>query len=289
MSAGDEEEALRGEIRRLRIALDRATLDISGLVGLRGLRILRHDSGDDLLLPRGEYLDRFFGLLGRYSYRLFLRDAIKHPGGFGPRDLAIYASLAATEDYVAGGVAMGIIVEENGGLYRLARRLRSFGPTLEWYVAEVFRREFASEAMAGVAMKGGRAPGDYDLLARPDGRLLYVEVKSSPPKQVEAGAVRAYLERVDELRPDIAVFFMDTELRMKDKIVPMFEDALGGLGARAARIDRVHEEIFRWGERMFIMNAKGGVVANFGRVLSYVVRGRSPVEGYPSGSGEVSW
>ena len=64
--------------------------------------------------------------------------------------------------------------------------------------------------------------GDYDVLGRLDGALVYLEVKSSPPKQVYDSEVRAFLDRVEDLAPDLAVFLMDTELRMKDKLVPMF-------------------------------------------------------------------
>jgi len=72
----------------------------------------------------------------------------------------------------------------------------------------------------GSEVQKTRVGGDYDVLGKFDGLILYSEVKSSPPKQICAGEVSAFLDRVSDLLPEIAVFFMDTELRMKDKIVP---------------------------------------------------------------------
>ena len=93
-------------------------------------------------------------------------------------------------------------------------------------LCEIFRREFAAEAAWGVKFKRPRVGGDYDVIAKIDGSILYMEVKSSPPKQIYNSEIAAFLDRTSDLSPEISVFFMDTELRMKDKIVPMFEEEL---------------------------------------------------------------
>ena len=49
---------------------------------------------------------------------------------------------------------MGIIKKNrNGGYQTRVSPLYSFGPTLEWFVAEMFKREFASPALYGVSIK----------------------------------------------------------------------------------------------------------------------------------------
>ena len=68
--------------------------------------------------------------------------------------------------------------------------------------------------------------GDYDLIAKVDGSILYMEIKSSPPKQIYQNEISAFFDRVADLSPEISIFFVDTELRMKDKIVLMFEEEL---------------------------------------------------------------
>ena len=42
------------------------------------------------------------------------------------------------------------------------------------------------------------------MIARVDSSLFYLEVKSSPPKQIYDSEVEAFLDRVDDLSPEIA-------------------------------------------------------------------------------------
>jgi len=43
---------------------------------------------------------------------------------------------------------------------------------------------------------------------------------------VELGEVKTFFLRIDDLLPDVAILFNDTQLRMKDKLVVMFEEEL---------------------------------------------------------------
>ncbi len=97
-----------------------------------------------------------------------------------------------------------------------------------------------------------------------------MEIKSSPPKQIYDREVSSFLNRIDDLVPDIAVFFVDTELRMKDKIVPMFEDELKKRYGRPVTAERLVKELFHISEKIFIINAKGGITANIRTVLTFI-------------------
>jgi hypothetical protein len=79
---------------------------------------------------------------------------------------------------------------------------------------------------------------------------------------------------VDDLGPEIAVFLMDTELRMKDKLVPMFEKALAARGQEPPAVLRLERELFAAGDRIFIVNAKESIAGNIGAVVSRYFRGR---------------
>src|SRR5512139_3845363 len=72
--------------------------------------------------------------LAHYAFRLFLRGAILRPDGFGPGQATRYLppekARAAAEDLVALGLAARLA----RGRYRLLRRARSFGGTLEWWL-----------------------------------------------------------------------------------------------------------------------------------------------------------
>ena len=133
-------------------------------------------------------------------------------------------------------------------------------------MAEVLRREFLAPVLTDVRLGPPGPGGDYDVLARLDDRLLYVEVKSSPPRAIYAPEVAAFLERSRALNPDIALFLVDTRLRMGDKIVPMFDEELRKLpGAPAlALLDR---EICNVRGRLFVANSQPSVAANLAAVL----------------------
>jgi hypothetical protein len=100
-----------------------------------------------------------------------------------------------------------------------------------------------------------------------------MEVKSSPPKQIYQTEIRTFLDRICDLRPEIAVFFVDTELRMKDKIVPMFEEEMSRRFVPPPEVRRMERELFEVSEqvcessRVFIINAKDSIIQNIERVL----------------------
>ena len=71
------------------------------------------------------------------------------------------------------------------------------------------------------------------------------------------------------LSPEMAVFFLDTELRMKDKIVPMFEKELAARSASSSAVIRVERELFRITDNIFIVNAKESVLQNLQQVFSW--------------------
>ncbi len=95
------------------------------------------------------------------------------------------------------------------------------------------------------------------MVALLEGWLVYMEVKSSPPKNIEGDEVHAFLARLKDLLPHLALFFVDTELRLKDKIVPFFETELLALGFRDNGIPSCHPEdrrgnLFHLPENLYI-------------------------------------
>ena len=81
------------------------------------------------------------------------------------------------------------------------------------------------------------------------------------------------LDRVDTLRPDVALFLVDTQLRMRDKLVPMFaaEAVRRGLGWEVRRLER---EIWRVGPEIYLLNSDPDIVRNLGACLAAHFRGR---------------
>jgi hypothetical protein len=172
---------------------------------------------------------------------------------------------------------MGAIIKNERGKYRTCvSPLYSFGPTLEWFIAEVFKREFSSPAIYGVSVKKTPSGGDYDVIAAWNQKLVYVEVKSSPPKGVELNEISSFFSRMDDLLPEVAILFNDTQLRMKDKLVVMFEEELEKRYGRNSKtvypVERLVEELFHVRNQLFIVNSKKDVVENFQRCLNNYLR-----------------
>ncbi len=271
----DELARLRAEVKRLRRSLRFLTPDLDALLRRRGFRIYKREPSDDLLIPAKKHLPGYYRNLHKYSFRLFLRDVIKHQKGFMTEDVARYATPAVTKEYIDYLLSVKLI-RKRAKTFSLAQGpVTSFGPTLEWYAAEVLRREFSVEAVWGVKFKRPRVGGDYDVIAKLDHSLVYAEVKSSPPKQIYDSEVEAFLDRVEDLSPEIAVFFMDTELRMKDKLVPMFEAALRKRSEQPPPVLRMERELFQIRDRVFIMNAKESVIGNLEKVIARYYRMRA--------------
>jgi len=265
--------SLRREVRRLRSELNRLTPSLEVLLKRRGFKVYKKEPSIDLLLPADEFRDRYYSLLHKYSFRLFLRDLIQHQQSFTPEQVTRYSTLRTVKTYIAALVKAGMVEQYAGGFRLAAAPIVSFGPTLEWYVAELLHREFGAEVLWGVKFRRPNVGGDYDVIAKLDGKLLYLEVKSSPPKQIYDSEVAAFLERVDDLAPETAVFLMDTELRMKDKLVPMFEQALAKRSDDPPPVMRVERELFSIEDRIFIVNAKESILQNISDVVSRSIRG----------------
>jgi hypothetical protein len=275
---GEDAKALREEIQRLRAELARSAPDPVSMLRLRGFKVHTMEPADDLLVPGPGEVDTFYSMMKKYSFRLFLRDVIKHQKGFGKKDVTRYATAEVTGDYIDYLLGTGLLLRD-GEAYRLPRRIKSFGETLEWFMAELMRREFLTQALWGVKFRGQRAGGDYDLITRVDGGLLYMEVKSSPPKQIYQTEICAFMDRVEDLRPEMAVFFMDTELRMKDKLVPMFEEELSKGHMSPPEVARVERELFHIGHKIYIINSKLSITGNMERILADYFRNRQGEHG----------
>lgn len=151
-----------------------------------------------------------YELLKRYSFRLFMRDLIRlrHPRA---AELTHYCSLAAAQRFLQALAQIGVVRALHGGRFGLrVRGIHSFGPTLEWFVAHALQQEFNIATAWGLRATGVAGGGDYDVIGVADGVLIYVEVKSSAPRNIEQRQIGAFVERVAALAPDVAVLLNDT-------------------------------------------------------------------------------
>jgi hypothetical protein len=278
----EELSGLQEQMERLRAALERIEQEMSAgwnelqrAIKARGMQIHCQNPDVDLIFsPEASPQERrsLYELLKHYSFRLFLRDVISAKDTFRVEELVRYCSLKTAQRYCASLCKLKLAEDMGEGAFRLRKRsLYSFGPTLEWFVAQMFQREFASPATYGVRFKETPSGGDYDVIALWERRMVYVEIKSSPPRGIERTEIGSFLARITDLLPDIAILFNDTQLRMKDKIVLMFEEELyHRYDARSTDlfpVSRLIDELFHINHRIYIVNSKRNAIVNFNLCL----------------------
>ena len=217
----------------------------------------------------------FYTWMKRYSFRLCFRDLVIQGPARVRRGRKFYSPEKA-EQYLA---VLGRIFGA-AGLKRLQEHpLDNLGELLEWLIAEVMARELGVPSLRGVKIKNSDLSGDLDLVALLEGGLMVVEVKSSPPKHIHLPEVQAFVGRLFTLGPRCAALVEDTHLRMKDKLVPLVEEALTlQLGAPAA-LNRLEGEVFTWGGGLAVLNSKPDLAHNLQRVFRFFLRQLSPFRG----------
>ncbi len=270
-----EIDFIKREILLLKTELGLGNFSIEGCLKRRGFQIIQSNPRENLIFPPDtdfETEDLIYRYLKRYSFRIFLRDIIKRKECFKLGDLESFCSRDTVKEYIDILIKCGIVKQIGKREFALVNKnVRSFGDTFEWFVAMIFKKEFGASSAWGVKLKGTITGGDFDVMAYLERYFVYLELKSSPPKHVESYEVEAFLKRISELKPDVAFFLEDTNLRMKDKIVPMFEEEIRKRFklARKHQISRLAKEMFIVGDRLFIINSKPDISSNIAYCLRY--------------------
>ncbi len=269
-----EYDRLKRELEYLRDRFNLLISDMDVMLKRRGFRVFSKNPEEQVLFRTHEQRNLAYQYMKRYAFRIFLRDVIKHKSGFEIKDVAHYASYNMTKRYIEFLLRL-CILEQVGNRYRLLCQVRSFGDTLVWFVTEVLKREFYMETLWGVKFRGRSVGGDYDILSNLTPGICFIEVKSSPPRQVQSVEVRAFLERVKDLCPDLSIFMLDTHLRMKDRIVALFEDVIKDTLSYRPAIIRLKRELFYIEDTtIYIINSKPGIMNNLEDVFSHFYRRR---------------
>lgn len=215
--------------------------------------------------------------LDHYAFRLFLRGAIHRSDCFLPRETTRYLTPDQSKNYADTLVRLGLAEKISRSRYTMKWRARSFGGTLEWYVARELERRFGFDVATGIKFHVEGVGGDLDVVAAAEGKLVYMELKSSPPKNLTAGEMSAFCDRLDLLRPDVSLFVVDTALRLSDKVVPMLVDALRGRGLDGIQPRRISGQIWQLRPYIFTVNGSRDLMANIGKAIAEGFRALSPL------------
>jgi hypothetical protein len=216
--------------------------------------------------------------LGHYAFRLFLRGAIQKCKGFAPEEGTRYLARAQAKACAESLVGLGLAEPLPRGRYRLVWAAKSFGGTLEWYVARELSRRYGFDVATGVRLHARGVGGDLDVVAAAEGKLAYLELKSSPPKNLSVREVAAFFDRVHLLRPDLTLFVVDTALRLSDKVLPMLVAELDRRrGETKLTPRRLERELWALTPHLYAVNGRPDLIANIGRAIAEGLRALSPL------------
>jgi hypothetical protein len=222
----------------------------------------------------GPAADALEARLHHYAFRLFLRGALLlGPDPFSPQAATRYVGATEARRMAADLGRLGLAEPAGRGQWRLLRPVPTFGPTLEWFVARALRRRLGLDVACGVRSGAKGVGGDLDVVAAAEGKLLYVELKSSPPKHLAPEEVAAFVRRIRAVRPDVALFAMDTALRLSDKVLPMLAAALGPQAGSPRRLLR---EVYAITPHLYVANARQDLVENLCRAIAEGLRALAP-------------
>ena len=257
---------------------------IEAMLRRRGIHAVKYSAADTMLLPehRANGVDDIiYDIMKKYSFRIFLRDLFASLPEMDMALLTRYCSEITAREYLATLLEQRMLAKIAPGQYAFTNpQVQNVGDTFEWFVAQALQREFDCPAEYGVRLKHSGAGGDYDVIASIEGHLAYIEVKSSPPKHIEFPEIHAFFERVSDLRPHVAIFLEDTHLRMRDKLVPMFEEELrqrfGSNADSDYPVRELHDEVFVVNNIVFLSNTKPDLIANLGACLKHFLDSQSP-------------
>jgi hypothetical protein len=224
-----------------------------------------------------EKADLLSAQLGHYAFRLFMRGAIQNALDFIPSETTRYLKPFQTNKYAEFLVELGIAERLSRTHYRLIWSARNFGDLLEWYVGRELQRRFGFDVAVGVKFHSRGIGGDLDVIAAAEGRLLYLELKSSPPKNLSPAEIAAFFDRCSLLRPDIALFVVDTALRLGDKVLPMLRDELCRRRSDiAVEPKRIAQDLWTLTPHLYVASGRRDLMANIARLIAEGLRMLSP-------------
>ncbi len=271
------------EIKELAKAVHDEIYSIENTLKRRGYRYAGKGHLKSLILPTSianEQVDSFYKQMKSRTFRNILKEIVAKRNNLYQADYLKYCNETKLSEYFDFLTTIGVIhYNDNTCSYSLTSRANDFGPTLEWYVSEIFKREFSSTADWGVKIKNVKPGGDFDVLARVESTLAWIETKSTSPDNINETDIRHFLQRDQNLDPDMSIFLVDTNSDLSS-LVESFIDIMSPALARDSnikgpdyriKIKRLPDfgGIYFTSRRIFIINSSQSIQTNLMHCLNY--------------------
>ncbi len=162
--------------------------------------------------------DAFYVEFGGNTFRKLLRFIFDRPQCTRQELRGICSNDQILDEHLVFLKEQEIVVEE-ATLVKKApsyEHLKNIGHTLEWYVAEWFRKELRSPARHRVYVEDIAEGSDLDVVAFVDGLRIWVECKSG--KEITEKQLELFLQRAQEFSPTMAILLIDTDSSIEPRI-----------------------------------------------------------------------
>lgn len=268
------------QIKALAKAVHDEMYSIENTLKRRGYTYAREGDPKNVIMPSTQSaIDRLYGYMASRTFRNILKKMIRKKSSLQQADFEADCDPTKLKEYFDFLESSGILNKESNSSFVLALNISDFGHTLEWYVAELFKRELGCTAAWDVSVKGINVGGDFDVLARVEAELACVETKSALPGNIPDSEIRRFLQRDQELDPDMSIFLVDSRDDLSD-LVARFEDIITPAVVEDAviRDPNYRHKIYKLSDfggiyhtlrRIFIVNSEPSILTSLRRCLNY--------------------
>lgn len=270
-------------IQALAKAVHDEIYSVANTLKRRGFIFSGHGAMNRLVLPKDMSklnLDKYYEYMGRRTFRNILKNIIAKRENISRTNYLGTCSDAKLSEYFDFLCSIGVVhLDNHSSLYSLAITANDFGPTLEWYIAELFKRELASTSDWGVRIRDVKPGGDFDVMARVESALVWVEAKSSRPENISESDIKHFLQRDQNLDPNISIFFVDTRddlsglIQNFEKIITPVVDSkrYASDPSYHLKIKKLTDfgDIYYLLRRIYIINSQPNILANLRNCLRH--------------------
>ncbi|MFQ5963873.1 MAG: hypothetical protein ACE5KZ_06280 [Candidatus Scalinduaceae bacterium] len=226
----------------------------------------------DIFEEEQEY--RLYKLMNDVSNRVILKKICTSKPKFTKEELYDKWSTDKIDNLLKELVEIRAIINNQDGNLSLKKREAEFGENFEWYISEIFKREFYCTSDWGVHIVEAPNGGDYDVLARSENNLIYVECKAKKPSNIDEKEIISLLKRDEFLRSYITILLVDSTddinsienlfkkicLRINE-LIPKHN--INFVMGKPPYTEKLYEHLFHFQSRLFVVNSKKPVIETF--------------------------
>jgi len=178
--------------------LKRRGFDVKDIAGSK--RVI-HDSQD------------FYEEFKSFSFRQVLRSIYDSDCGLSKDDLLQkFGNLSDSflDEKLDFMLQTGCVSKQPNTGKHLGCKDRNFGRTFEWFISEIMKREMCGIAASGIKILNLKCGGDFDVIARLEDLLVYIECKSGSIFNISESDLTNFIDRYQELAPSLSICLFDT-------------------------------------------------------------------------------